>query len=264
MRDLSSRNGPPRPVGAEALGHGVPLEKETHVWRRFDKIFCISVDERTDRRASATDQFTRLGVLPLVEFVIVPRHPVDIEQGIYESHLACMKKGIDSGAETMLIFEDDVVFERYRPETLTSCTDFLSRQRKWDMLFLGCLVSGSWSTSNRSVLRVRYRCLTHACVVHRPFAEKLVGKPWAGVAYDDTLCAMAGEYFAAYPSFAFQSNSPSDNIRHLRLDRVRRLLGGMRRIQTRNEWYHRHRLAIIALHMAAILLVLLVLLAGFR
>ena len=63
--------------------------------------------------------------------------------------------------------------------------------------------------------------------------------------------------FALYPSFAFQSNSPSDNERYLPLDRIRRLLGGLRSLQKLDAFYHRNRRVIIGAHVLALLVLLL-------
>lgn len=226
-------------------------------WDFFDKIYCISLVERPDRRQAALAQFSRVGLDERVEFVIVPRHPSDCEQGIYESHLLCMTKGLQSGAEHILIFEDDIEFDRFSPEVLRGCIDFLAQDPDWHMLFLGCMVKGSRRTSNPSVIKIRYRSLTQAYAVHRRFARELTRHPWHGVAYDEFLNNLKDDRtYAAYPTFAFQSNSPSDNVRYLPLDRWRRLLGGLRRLQKNNEFFHRHRWLIIAAHALALLLIL--------
>ena len=112
-------------------------------WSYFDKIYCISLAERSDRRKEAKAQFEAVGLLNSVEFVIVKKHPVDCEQGIYESHLFCMKKGLRAGADNIAIFEDDIYFDRFNPERLKASTSFLSTHKNWKILFLGCMVKGS-------------------------------------------------------------------------------------------------------------------------
>jgi GR25 family glycosyltransferase involved in LPS biosynthesis len=226
-------------------------------WAFFDKIYCISLDERADRRHEARKQFSNVGLTDRVEFVIVQKHPDDNEQGIHESHMECMRKGIRADAQTMLIFEDDIVFDRFSVKVLADCVHFLSTTSSWDILFFGCLSSGSRRTENNSVLKVRYRCLTHAYVVQRSFAETLLGIPWRNTPYDALLCSLTGDYYAAYPSFAFQSNARTDNMRNRKVDRFRRLCGGLLRIQKTNEWYHRNRLAVFAIHVFLIMLLLL-------
>ena len=239
------------------------VEKETgaaspsNPWAFFDKIYCISLDEREDRRQEARKQFGNVGLADRVEFVIVKKHPADNEQGIHESHMKCMRKGIRADARTMLIFEDDIIFDRFSVKVLADCIHFLSTTSSWKLFFFGCLSSGSQRTENNSVLKVRYRCLTHAYVVQRSFAETLLGMPWRNTPYDALLDTLAEDYYSAYPSFAFQSNARTDNMRNRKVDRFRRLCGGLLRIQKMNEWYHRNRLAVFGIHIFLIMLLLL-------
>jgi hypothetical protein len=111
------------------------------------------------------------------------------------------------------------------------------------------------------VLSVRYRSLTHAYAVQRRFAESVLRLPWRQRPYDGVLRSLSEEYFAAYPSFAFQSNARTDNMRLGKLDRWRRICGGLARIQKLDEFYHRHQWAVISVHVVLIT-VWLMLMAG--
>jgi GR25 family glycosyltransferase involved in LPS biosynthesis len=225
-------------------------------WNFFDRVYCITTVERPDRRQQAMAQFQKVGLAERVEFVVVPRHPVNREQGCYESHMYCMTQGLQSAGKHILIFEDDIMFDRFSPATLRGCIDFLASDPDWHMLFLGCMVKKSRPTSHPNVLRVRYRSLTHAYVVHARFARELTRQPWHAVAYDDFLRDFKDDRtYAAFPSFAFQSDSPSDNLRYLPLDQWRRRLGGLCRLQKNNEFYFRHRWSILAAHGLALLLI---------
>jgi GR25 family glycosyltransferase involved in LPS biosynthesis len=232
-------------------------------WDFFDRIYCITLEDRTDRRTAAAAEFSKVGILPKVEFVSVRRHPENSEQGIFESHLGCIERGLAAGARTIAIFEDDVVFDRYAPDTLARCLDFLSEHRRWSVLFFGCLVKGSRPTAIRPLLQIRYRSLAHAYAINRPFAERLAKKRWEGAAFDAMLRSEPGLYFSVYPAFAFQSDSPTDNMAGVRLDRFRRWCGGLCRIQKMNEFYHRHRTPIIAAHVLAILAIALAAASAF-
>ncbi len=227
-------------------------------WDGVDKIYCISLKNRVDRQNEAQHQFASVGLADRVEFTIVEKHPYDIEQGIYESHLLCMQKGIAAGAEHILIFEDDVIFDRATPEHVAHASQFLRTHQSWNMLLLGGLISRSRPTDHPAIRQVRYRSLTHAYVVHRRLAEFILQQPWRKVPFDDFVRYLKeSETYALYPSIAFQSNSRSDNERYLPLDRIRRWMGGLKRIQIRNEFYHHHRNLIIGVHVVVILLVLL-------
>jgi len=169
--------------------------------------------------------------------------------------MACIKKGLQAGADNIVIFEDDILFDRFSPAGLKNCVDFLSGTDHWNALFFGCLVSNSKQTENRSVLQIKYRCLAHGYVLNRQFAESLIKTQWQGAPYDEVLKNWPDHFYAAYPSFAFQSNSRTDNSRKMGLDRIRRLFGGLGRIQKWNEFYHRHKLPVITAHVIILLII---------
>jgi len=231
------------------------MDKSTNDWNYFGKIYCISLDERLDRREAAENQFKKTGLLDHVEFHIAKKHPHDSEEGIYESHMACIKKGLLTGAETIVIFEDDVVFDGFSPERLQQCIDFMRDTPDWKAFFFGCLVSGSRKTHRKGVLEIKYRSLAHAYVLNRDFAESLVKKPWRNIAFDTGLKSYKDGFYAVFPSFAFQGSSPTGNSKNLGLDKFRRLCGGLQRIQKRNELFHRYQSIFIALHILFILLI---------
>jgi GR25 family glycosyltransferase involved in LPS biosynthesis len=225
----------------------------TGVWDFFDKIYCISVEQRHDRRQAAQKEFARIGLLERVEFVLVEKHPDNPEQGIYQSHLLCMEKAIAAGAETILIFEDDIVFQGVDEENLGRALTDLQMIPGWNALFLGCIVRQMTRTASPSLVRIRYQCLTHAYAVTRDFAQHLVQIPWQGTPYDGLLKQENNQFFALHPMIGFQSNSPTDN-HTVKIDAIRRFLGGLQRIQRLNEWFHYHKKIIVVSHAAALVL----------
>ena len=231
----------------EALANG---------WDFFDRIYCITLKERTDRREKVLRQFDTLGIAGRVQFMIAGRHPTDSEQGIYESHIACLRDAIETGARRMVIFEDDVVFERYDSDRFDEGIAFLRTHSDWAILFLGCLVKRSRPTDVPMIRQIKYRCLTHAYAINQPCARRVVEKPWQKIPYDVMLSRLneTETAFAICPTFAFQSDAASDNDRRRALDRFRRMCGGLRRIQKVNEWYHRNTVWVIVLHGAGLAL----------
>lgn len=225
-------------------------------WDYFDKFFCISLSQRKDRRDSAAVQFAKVGLDHRVEYLIVEEHPENSEQGIYESHMACVRKGIQSGAERVAIFEDDVLFNDFNPVRMSQCIDYIKTVGQWEILFLGCLVSGSRRTQNPAVLRINYRCSAHAYILNRPFAEELVKKQWSGTPFDTLLKDFAKHTYAIYPAVAFQSDARSDNHRRKGLEIFRRIFGGYAPIQKANELFHHYRTAIIFLHLLVVLVII--------
>jgi GR25 family glycosyltransferase involved in LPS biosynthesis len=224
-------------------------------WELFDKIYCISLAERRDRRVSAKNQFARAGLGSRVCFHIASKHPEDTEQGIYESHLACLAKGLAAEAKTILIFEDDVLLTPMDDRLAVRLSAALAIEG-WEMLCLGALVDGSSATEVPGVRRIRYRALTHAYAVTAATARRLVEIPWNGLPYDGMLRHEIQQAYTLYPAMAFQSNSPSDNENHPRLAYLRSWFGGLGRIQRINAFYHRHRRLLLALHTVTLLLIL--------
>jgi GR25 family glycosyltransferase involved in LPS biosynthesis len=229
-------------------------------WEYFDKIYCISLYERVDRREQAKAQFRAVGLADRVEFVVVKKHSVDCEQGIYESHILCIEKAIRAHAETIVIFEDDIIFDRFSLDTLKECVHFLRTTIDLKMMFFGCMVKKSAKTDNRSVLKIRFRSLAHAYALTNEFARTIVKIPWKKTAFDDMLRddIKDDQMYAVYPSFAFQSNSRSDNQRYLTLDKFRRLCGGIRRLQKMNEFYHYNKTFFIMGHILIISLLIVI------
>ncbi|MDP2003514.1 MAG: hypothetical protein Q8J86_11315 [Desulfurivibrionaceae bacterium] len=225
---------------------------QTDPWKFFEAIYCISVDNRIDRREEVKKQFAAVGLLERVEFVLVARHPENREKGIFESHMLCLNKGLATGAHHIMIFEDDVFFRDFDPRTLAEACLHLCRLGSWQGLFLGAITSGSRKTGVKSLVSIKYRCLSHAYALNASCARRIVREEWSGIPYDGLLRRNNGDFFATYPMCAFQGRSESDN-QTLVIDRVRRALGGLSFIQKMNEMYQNHKPFFLAVHLAVFL-----------
>ncbi len=224
-----------------------------HGWDFFDRLYCVSLREREDRRQSARDEFVKAGLDDRVEFVIADRCSDDFEKAVYESHMLCLRKGLEAGAQHIVVFEDDVEFDGFDPEKLKCCVDFLRQTPGWKVLLLGALIRSSQKTVNPAVQKVRYQSLTHAYALNRPYAETLAYEPWRGIVNDTLFRPLTDDVYAIYPMCAFQKNFTSDNDKYPWLVIIRRALGGLKRIQKANEFYQRHKYGIIALHVVIVL-----------
>ena len=236
------------------------MQKTSHVWDFFDRLYCISLREREDRRQSALYEFSKVGLANRVEFIIVERVSNDFEREVYESHMLCLQKGLKAGANNIVIFEDDVEFDRFNPESLGKCTAFLKQHPAWKVFLLGALIRSSARTTESFVQKVRYQSLTHAYVVNRHYAETIAYVPWSGIVNDTLFRPLTDDVYAIYPMCAFQKNFTSDNYKYPKLVLIRNFLGGLKRIQKTNEFYQRHKGAVIAAHVLIVLLLLVVLL----
>lgn len=227
-------------------------------WAYFDRVYCISITDRSDRRQEAQRQFAAVGLAGRVEFFIVDKHPKNPEQGIFESHLSCLAKGLAAGAKRILVFEDDVFFNSFDPLSLKRACSGLRAMPSWDGFFLGCITNEIKKTRTPSLVRISYRCLAHAYGLNASFARHLIRTPWNGIPYDEVLRRHQADFFALSPMCAFQGHSRSDN-RTVLIDRLRRLCGGLCFIQRVNEFYQNHKRPLVALHLTV--LILLVVLA---
>lgn len=214
----------------------------------FDAIYCISVDMRVDRRDTAKLQFEKLGILQRVEFVLVKKHPRNQEEGIFQSHMECLNRGLDAGAKHILIFEDDILIRHFRPQVVTEAIRFLQSVHKWDGFFFGALTSGIRPTKTSSVVQIKYHCLAHAYALNHSFAQKVVKLPWTGTPFDNLLRQQGEDFYALAPMIAFQSAARSDN-KTFCLDKMRRFFGGLLFLQRSSELFQRYKMRIIILHV---------------
>jgi hypothetical protein len=235
---------------------GNHVKQKADVWDYFDCFYCVSLREREDRRNSAIKEFSKVGLAGRVEFVLGERHPNDMEEGVYESHMMCLRKGLERGAKNIVVFEDDVEFDRFDPERLRSCMEFLAKRPGWKVLLLGALIRSSHKTTNPHVQKVRYQSLTHAYVLNRHYAETLAYEPWKGIVNDTLFRPLVNDVYAVFPMCAFQKKFTSDNHKYPKLVLIRRLLGGLKLIQKAFEFYHRHKFGIYAAQAIVILVVL--------
>ncbi len=238
------------------------MKEAVDVWKSFDRLYCVSLREREDRRKSAREEFAKVGLGDSVEFIIGDRLSDEFEKEVYESHMTCLRKGLEAGANNIVVFEDDVEFDGFDPEKLKSCVDFLQQNPEWKVLLLGALLRSSRKTDNPCIQKVRYRSLTHAYALNRHYAETLAYEPWRGIVNDTLFRPLKDDIYALYPMCAFQKNFTSDNYKYPRLVLIRNFLGGLKRIQKANEFYHRHKFGVIAAHVFIIVFVLIILLSG--
>jgi len=224
-------------------------------WDFFDRVYCISLQSRPDRRREAKRQFAAVGLAGKVAFSIVEKDPINQVAGIYQSHVACLQSGLAAGAETILVFEDDILFRGFDGTLLDTACGFLQSTPDWNAFFLGCLTSGSQKTACRSLALISYRSLAHAYAVNRPFAEKIVQQKWCGVPFDEMLRRHNHRFFAISPMCAFQGLAGSDN-QTVMMRWLRNLFGGLPFIQKGNEIFQKHKVSLVLLHLVVVMIII--------
>lgn len=112
--------------------------------KNFDKIYCVNLARRSDRWETTKKEFERFGLLNVNRYEAIDGSTYDWsninsnllvgELGLIETHINIIKEAIENKYETILIFEDDVMFvdEFYKIDEYMNALP-----SDWDMLYLG-------------------------------------------------------------------------------------------------------------------------------
>ena len=188
-------------------------------WSFLDGIYCISLQSRDDRTASAAAQFHRLGLCRRVVFYRPLKHPTRTVIGIWESHRAVAVRALAHEQGTVLILEDDVLFgERVRPRTIDAIAGALrGLPPDWMIFYLGHMARWAYFVRPR-VLRVSSTA-AHAYIASPRLLQWLRDHPFGtpGIAHVriagngiNSAYARLPAAYAFFPLVATQSGSPSD------------------------------------------------------
>lgn len=103
----------------------------------FDKIVCINLIDREDKREYAQNVFRTLQVN--VDFFDAQRHPQGGRYGCFHSHMSVIADSYEKGVNRLLVFEDDVkISPSYHNDILQEVVTFLNdAAQDWDYVQLG-------------------------------------------------------------------------------------------------------------------------------
>jgi len=144
------------------------------MWATFDKVRCINMLSRPDRRKRATERFNLVNVD--VEYFDAVRHPTDPREGCADSHRQCIQEAYDAGSSNVLIFEDDVVFNDGWETVVRDCCAMIKSGKPFDAIFLGC--SPYYIIDNYAEFWCGVCALTHAYCISREGMAKYLAKKW--------------------------------------------------------------------------------------
>jgi hypothetical protein len=182
----------------------------TYDWSFFDKIYCINLVTRNDRKINAQSIFDKYNIP--AEFYTVEKHPEGGTIGCFNSHASLIRHGYNKGYKNMLIFEDDIEdTNSLTPDNLRKSTDFMKDNNSWDLFYLGAFPEINRHVTKKmgnSIYSLHSIC-THAYVINRKYMEKLKNLQWSGVEID-YLYLKNAESYASYPTLFIQGVSKSD------------------------------------------------------
>jgi len=159
---------------------------------QVDGVFCISLEEREDRRDLLRQEFADTGLK--VEFYIAKRD-VEPARGCFTSHQACAALALERGYKNVLILEDDATHIGVKSSAIQSINRFLWL-RQPEIFYLGVTLGTMWLTWNFNVARCRAKG-THAYVMSDSACKKLLTFEYAGQPID----RLYSKNFKAYCAF---------------------------------------------------------------
>lgn len=136
--------------------------------------YYINLDRRPDRRQEIEGELERTGIKPYHRFSAVTHKNGAI--GCTQSHVECLKLGIESGADHILVFEDDFVFTKDRACVTQTLQEVMTTN--YDVFLLGYYVknySASAKPTNHPIFhKLTQASCTHGYMVSRRYAMKLL------------------------------------------------------------------------------------------
>lgn len=188
-------------------------------WGYFDKIVCMNLPSRTDRRVQVQAEFDKVGVSP--EWI--PAQPAD------DGHIGLIRTLHDVFAENysarnILIFEDDVQFKNDPVGKLRMALMDLHYifHDRFDMLYFGANLTEPCITVTSNLALIHNALATHAvCYNHRMFdrylrhLKRISDQGFIATDYDIndvwlTTIQSRGKCLMVYPKIATQRAGYSD------------------------------------------------------
>ena len=102
----------------------------------FEEIYCINLDERTDRWEHAQKEFEKAGIKDrVIRFSAIKDN--DGRVGIIKSNLGIVKLAKKKGLKNVLVFEDDVEFIVDNPQEILKTSLEQINDLPWKLFYLG-------------------------------------------------------------------------------------------------------------------------------
>lgn len=190
---------------------------------RFDKVYCINLPHRTDRRENFLSEVTKydLGDFEFFNAYYGQKLP-NLHNlpsgcvGLIQTNIDIIKKSIDNNYETIAILEDDCTFT---DEVSRIDTYFNHLPNDWDMLYLGGNHNLHWSVAakpiviNDKVIKLQHTFTTHFVGIKRNMFEIILSNiERFSEPIDVVYAELQKKYniYSFYPSIAKQLAGYSD------------------------------------------------------
>lgn len=183
----------------------------------FDKIYCINLDERTDRWERAQTEFKKIGLENVERFSAI-KNPVGAI-GCRDSHLSIIKKSKEENLKNVLIFEDDVLFIDENVKYIEESLDQLSNEN-WTLFYLGATLEPHYGAVTRvtnNLVKTNFAFTTHAYAINSNIFDKILNEAPSSKIIDVYYChhiVPLGSSLIINPIVAIQQEGFSDIENH--------------------------------------------------
>lgn len=165
-------------------------------YRFFDRIICINLQHRTDKKQKVTKVFNQLNIP--VQFYFAKPHPRGGRHGCFQSHMDVIMKAYHDGINNLLIFEDDVVSSpAYSPTSVETAIAFIGDQsNKVDIFQFGYFpvsnesgslmpyVNAPFLNKNRDIMKFTAAGF-HAYCLTKSGMRKILSSHWRNAIGDE-------------------------------------------------------------------------------
>jgi hypothetical protein len=141
----------------------------------FEKIFCINLDNRTDRWSSAQEEFRKVGLIDRVERFSAIKDD-DGRFGIIKSNLELLKSAQNNNLNNFLVFEDDLKFiENDVQQYLNPAIEQL-KNLEWSLFYLGANTHSKLEQMSPNLYKARECYAVHAMAYNKRIYTKIIDR----------------------------------------------------------------------------------------
>jgi glycosyl transferase, family 25 len=154
------------------MSHAITNKPAAVINERFPHKICINLDRRPERWQQMQRKFAQHGIHSVARFPALDGDNMKLPAnwahtpgayGCLQSHLQVVREARQLGLSSVLIFEDDVVFDDQLRSKFEACIEQLPHD--WDMLFFGALHKDEPVKVSEKIARITGANSTYACVL---------------------------------------------------------------------------------------------------
>ena len=179
----------------------------------FDKIYCINLDERSDRWEDAKKELKSLGLSNYKRFTAIKNEIGYL--GCRDSHIDVIKDAKKNNYEKILILEDDFVFVNKDKDLIYNILNQLSTI-DWELFYFGATVhlyEGKLTKVSENLVKTNFAYTTHSYAVNSKAFDYIIenakNHDIIDVFYNDYI-VKNDKSFISNPMICLQRESYSD------------------------------------------------------